>query len=78
MNTTDILISDFTDPLFRQAFTRYFEELGVSVRDWDALFQEMNKERTPGRFCGFPTMTRWLASCYSPLPLCQTGFLRPG
>ena len=50
MNTTDILISDFTDPLFRQAFTRYFEELGVSVRDWDALFQEMNNGKDTWAF----------------------------
>lgn len=39
-----ILLSDFTDPRFRSAFQTYFAELGISVRDWDGLFQEMNSE----------------------------------
>lgn len=38
----DVLISDFTDPVFQAAFKRYFGEIGVNVRDWDGLFQEMN------------------------------------
>lgn len=40
----DILISDFTELLFQQAFKEYFEELGVNVKDWDGLFKEMNDE----------------------------------
>ena len=39
-----ILLSDFTDPRFRAAFQTYFTELGISVRDWDGLFQEMNDD----------------------------------
>ena len=42
-NYSDILISDFTDLLFRSAFQRYFAELGINVKDWDRLFQEMNE-----------------------------------
>lgn len=40
----DILISDFSDPLFQEAFKQYFAELGVHVSDWDSLFKEMNDE----------------------------------
>lgn len=39
-----ILLSDFTDPRFRAAFQAYFAELGIPVKDWDGLFQEMNSE----------------------------------
>lgn len=39
-----VLLSDFTDPRFRAAFQSYFTELGISVKDWDGLFQEMNSE----------------------------------
>ena len=38
----DVLISDFTDAGFTEAFKRYFGELGISVEDWDGLFAEMN------------------------------------
>ena len=38
----DTLITDFTDPTFQTAFRQYFAELGISVKDWDGLFQEMN------------------------------------
>lgn len=38
----DVLITDFTDPVFQAAFKQYFAELGINVRDWDGLFQEMN------------------------------------
>jgi ribosomal protein S18 acetylase RimI-like enzyme len=41
---TDVLISDFADPLFRSAFQTYFSELGFTVKDWDGLFREMNDE----------------------------------
>ena len=32
---TDVLISDFSDPLFQTAFQTYFSELGITVKDWD-------------------------------------------
>ncbi|MBR2402346.1 MAG: GNAT family N-acetyltransferase [Lachnospiraceae bacterium] len=41
----DILISDFSEPTFQQAFKEYFEELGINVKDWDGLFKEMNDEK---------------------------------
>ena len=41
---TDLLIRDFTDPRFQAAFQAYFQELEVRVRDWSALFREMNGE----------------------------------
>lgn len=41
---SDVMISDFASPSFRNAFQQYFAELGVNVRDWDGLFQEMNEE----------------------------------
>lgn len=40
---SDILISDFADPVFQTAFQQYFAELGINVKDWDSLFQEMNE-----------------------------------
>ena len=42
MMTKDILLSDHTDPRFRAAFQLYFAELGITVKDWDGLFREMN------------------------------------
>lgn len=45
MKTTDILITDFTHPLFQAAFKAYFAELGVQVTQWDKLFREMTGER---------------------------------
>ena len=41
---TDLLISDFMDARFQQAFQLYFEELGIRVKDWDGLFREMNAD----------------------------------
>ncbi|MBO4676125.1 MAG: GNAT family N-acetyltransferase [Oscillospiraceae bacterium] len=41
---SDVLISDFSDPLFQAAFQTYFSELGITVKDWDGLFREMNDE----------------------------------
>ncbi len=40
----DALLTDFTDPLFQAAFRQYFAELGISVKDWDGLFRQMNEE----------------------------------
>ena len=41
---TDTRIDDFSDPKFQAAFTAYFTELGITVRDWQGLFAEMNGE----------------------------------
>lgn len=40
----DTYIKDFTDPLFEEAFKKYFSELEITVKDWDGLFQEMNDD----------------------------------
>ena len=40
----DGLTEDFSDPVFQSAFRRYFEELGLRLRDWEGLFREMNSE----------------------------------
>ena len=40
----DILIADFTQDLFQNAFKLYFNELGIVVNDWDALFNEITAE----------------------------------
>ena len=41
---TDALITDFTDAAFKRCFRQYFAELGIEVRDWDGLFEEMNAD----------------------------------
>ena len=38
------IITDAMNPAFQRAFKMYFEELGVSLRDWSSLFQEMNED----------------------------------
>ena len=38
----DTMITDFSNPLFQTAFKKYFGELGYAIRNWDALFTEMN------------------------------------
>ena len=43
MMTKDILISDFTDPCFMNAFILYFKEWDMQIKDWDGLFREMNE-----------------------------------
>ena len=43
MITKDILISDFTDPRFMDAFKLYFKEWDIQIKDWDGLFKEMNE-----------------------------------
>ena len=40
--TTIARITEFSDPGFQTAFRRYFEELGIAVRDWAGLFAEMD------------------------------------
>lgn len=42
--STDMLISDFSDPVFQNAFKKYFAELNIRLEDWDELFKEMNDE----------------------------------
>lgn len=42
MTTKDLLISDFNDSVFQAMFKKYFNELGISVKDWEGLFSEMN------------------------------------
>lgn len=73
MDHQDILISDFHDTRFQQAFRRYFAELGMNIRNWDALFAEMNSQEgnaaylrmgTNGEVIGFlqfqpGEMTHW-------------------
>ncbi|SHI66036.1 GNAT family N-acetyltransferase [Lutispora thermophila] len=41
---SDVLISDFLDPMFQNAFKLYFSELDFTVDDWDQIFKEMNDE----------------------------------
>lgn len=41
---SDVLIFDFLDPIFQNAFKQYFSELAVNIKDWDGLFKEMNGE----------------------------------
>ncbi len=38
----DFFVSDFTTDHFQTAFKKYFFELGITVENWDGLFQEMN------------------------------------
>lgn len=40
----DILIKDFMQDIFQNAFKLYFKELGIDVKNWDALFKEMSEE----------------------------------
>lgn len=40
----DILITDFTQEIFQNAFKLYFKELEIEVNNWDALFKEMSEE----------------------------------
>ncbi len=39
----DRILDNFYDPIFTDAFRRYFEELGISVTNWDSLWDEMNR-----------------------------------
>lgn len=42
---SDILVSDFSDAIFQEAFKLYFAEMEVVVKDWDGLFREMNERK---------------------------------
>lgn len=46
MAVNTMLLSDFTDSRFCDAFQTYFSELDISVSDWEGLFREMNEEGT--------------------------------
>ena len=46
----DTLITDFSAPAFQAAFRQYFAEIGISVRDWEGLFREMNQEGNNAAF----------------------------
>ena len=39
----DVLLTEYTDPGFRQAFQEYFTELGIRVTDWSGLWKEMDE-----------------------------------
>lgn len=45
MDYQDILISDFSDVRFQQAFRAYFTDEGMHIKNWDALFAEMNSQK---------------------------------
>lgn len=40
----DILISDFSNVAFQDAFKKYFKEFGVEIKNWDGLFNELTEE----------------------------------
>ena len=50
MDYQDILISDFSDVRFQQAFRAYFTEEGMHIKNWDALFAEMNSQQANAAF----------------------------
>ena len=39
-----LIITDHQNPLFMDAFKLYFKELGINVRNYEALFEEMNSD----------------------------------
>lgn len=41
----DLIIHDFSNTTFQMAFKKYFAEMGIEVKDWNGLFQEMNEEQ---------------------------------
>lgn len=56
MTVKDLLITDFTDPVFQGMFKEYFGELEVKVNDWEGLWTEMNTQNGGNlayiRICG--------------------------
>ena len=44
MITKDLLITDFSDPVFQRMFKQYFAEIDVKVNDWEGLWEEMNTQ----------------------------------
>lgn len=45
LNYKDFVITDFLDIRFQKAFKKYFKELGIEVKDWDGLFNEINEDK---------------------------------
>ena len=41
----DFIITNFLDEKFQNAFKKYFKELGIEVKDWNGLFNEMNEDK---------------------------------
>lgn len=40
----NLFITDFENPCFTQAFKTYFSELGIRIKNWDKLWEEMNSD----------------------------------
>ena len=49
MNTNDMLITDFKNPVFQAMFKNYFAEIGMEIKDWDGLWEEMNGQVFQGK-----------------------------
>lgn len=45
------IITDFHGDEFTQMFKQYFAELGISVRDWNGLFDEMSDGKNKAYLC---------------------------
>ena len=41
----DLLITDFNNVQFQEAFKLYFEELNEQVKNWDRFFESMNQDK---------------------------------
>ena len=39
-----LVVDDFSHEMFQNAFKQYFDELGIIVKDWEGLFEEITKE----------------------------------
>ena len=39
-----VLLKDFSNPLFCNAFKKYFREQNIDVKDWNGLFAQMNED----------------------------------
>lgn len=45
-----IFIKDYFDERFTNCFKKYFAELGLTIKNWDGLFEEMNSCRIKDKF----------------------------
>lgn len=54
MTAKNLFITDFSDPVFQSMFKKYFAEIGMNVKDWDGLFEEMNTQN--GGNCAYIRM----------------------
>ena len=50
MNYKTILINDFSDAKFQEAFRTYFAEEEMHIKDWKGLFAEMNRQKDNAAF----------------------------